>query len=99
MMRNGFAVPVGGMKVPFISHGGQIPANALTLVHHQSRQVGKDVSVQGMVESLFAIPGLFAVLQLVEDSKKDNELSVDVNGGSILFSPSACSHNDWSDQA
>src|SRR5690242_19878274 len=99
MMRNGFAVPVGGMKVPFISHRGQIPANALTLVHDQSRQVGEDVSVQRMVESLFAIPGLFALLQLVKDPEKNNELFVDVNRASILFSASARSHNDWSDQA
>src|SRR6476646_10990349 len=99
MMRNGFAMPVGGMKVPFISHGGQIPANALALVHDQSRQVGEDVAVQGMVEPLFAIPGRFAVLQLVEDPEKNNELSGDVNRSVILFGASARSHNDWSDQA
>src|SRR5579864_2262525 len=99
MMRNSFAVPVGGMKVPFVSHRGQIPANALALVHDQPRQVGENVSVQRMIESLFAIPGLFVLLQLVKDPEKNNELSVDVVRASILFGASARSHDDWADQA
>src|ERR1700704_726724 len=98
-MHDGLAVPVCGMEVAFISHGCQVPANPLTLVHYQPRQIGEDVSVHRMVEAILAIPGLFALLQLVEDHEKSNELPVDVERRSILFRMPTRSHDDWSDQA
>src|SRR5689334_24580215 len=91
-------MPMRGMNVPFVSHGCQVPAHALALIHHQSRQVGEDISIQRMVQSVFAIPDFFTFLQLVKDHEQSDELSIDVNRRAIWFSASARSDDDWPDQ-
>src|SRR5215831_7085535 len=51
-----------------------------------------------MVESLFAIPGLFAVLQLVKDPEQNDELPINVIRSSIRFCMSARSDDDRADE-
>src|SRR4029077_2596604 len=52
-----------------------------------------------VIQAILAIPGLFTFSQLVEHHKKSDELSIDVNGSSILSGAPARGHEDGSDQA
>src|SRR5262245_22893564 len=45
------SVPMGRVKILFRTQAEDIPANALALVHFQSGQIAKDVSVDGMTRA------------------------------------------------
>ena len=83
-----FAMPVRRVKVNLVSHGQQIPADFLALLHGQAGKIAEDEPVDAVEETLAL------AAQLIEDLKRSDEFAIHIFGGAVGVRLTFRGHDD-----